>query len=215
MAGDAVQFAQDDPHVLRPFRHSQTHQFFNGGAVDQLIIEIGQVIHPVEKGNDLVKLLPFAQFLRTPVQVADVGLHVGDLLTVNPEHHAKNPVGGRVLRAHVKQHLHGFTPGNYSSWDIGHRLTFSKFLVSSILIVGLKSSLGSFHASPFDKGGWEISVPNPHIRCWSPFYKRGSGGLPGINPSSPSSNPDSLSSITILGSRAGITASLTQRSPSS
>ena len=115
MAGYAVQLAQDNPHVLRSLRYFKTHQLFHGGAINQFIVEIGEVIHAVEQGNYLMVLLTLAQLLRTTVQVADVGLHIRDLLPINPQHHAEHPVGRRVLRTHVEQHLHRFAAGSHLS----------------------------------------------------------------------------------------------------
>ena len=106
MAGDAVQFAKNDPDVLRPLRHFQVHQLFHRLAVHQFIVEVGYVIQPVKKRDYLVILLSLAQLFRAPVQVADVRLDVDYLLPVNPQHHAKHPVGGRVLWPHVEEHFY-------------------------------------------------------------------------------------------------------------
>ena len=106
MAGDAVQLAQDYPNVFRPFGHGKAHQLFHCLAIGHLVIEVGNVVQPVEQGDNLMVLLTLAKLLRTTVQIADVGLGGVDFLAVNPKHHAKNAVGRWVLRPHVEQHLH-------------------------------------------------------------------------------------------------------------
>ena len=86
---------------------SRPHQFFNGEAVGQFVVEIADVVHPVKERDDLVVLLALAQFLGAAVQVPDVRLNVNDFLAVHPEHHAEHAMGGGMLRPHVEQHLHG------------------------------------------------------------------------------------------------------------
>ena len=107
VAGDAVQLTQNDADVLGAFGDFQTHQLLYGHAISQFVVEVADVVHPVEQGNDLVVLLALAQFLGASVQVADVRLNVNDFLAVHPEHHAEHAMGGGMLRPHVEQHLHG------------------------------------------------------------------------------------------------------------
>ena len=111
MAGDAVKFAEDDADVLGAFGDFQAHELFNGHTVGQLVVEVADVVHAVEEGYDLVVLFTLAELFGAAVEVADVGFHVDDFLTVHPEHHAKDAVGGRMLGTHVEQHLNGLGVG--------------------------------------------------------------------------------------------------------
>ena len=128
VTGDAVQLAENDPHILGPFRHGQAHQFFHGLAIDQLIVKVGHIVQPVKQGNYLMVLLAFAELFRTPVQVADVGFHINNFLSIDPQHHPKHTVGGGMLRPHVEQHLNGFGigrwVGGYVSATFYHLTTF-------------------------------------------------------------------------------------------
>ena len=111
MAGDAVQLAEDDADVFGAFGHFQAHELFNGHAVGQLIVEVADVVHTVEEGYDLVVLFTLAKLFGAAVQIADVRFHVHDFLAVHPQHHAKDAMGGWMLRAHVEQHLNGLGIG--------------------------------------------------------------------------------------------------------
>ena len=93
MAGDAVELAEDHPDVLGAFRYLQSHEFLDRPAVDLFVVEVGYVIHAVEQGDYLVILLAFAKFFRAPVQIANMGHHVNNLLTVHPQHHAEHAMG--------------------------------------------------------------------------------------------------------------------------
>ena len=89
---------------------STSMSFSTAPTEGELVVEIADVVQPVEESHNLVVLLPLTQFLRAPMQIADVGLHVHDPLTINRQHHAKHAVGSGVLRSHVQHHLYGF-PG--------------------------------------------------------------------------------------------------------
>ena len=106
MAADAVELAEDDPDELRPLRHGEAHQLLGGHTEDELVVEVGQVVQAVEQGDDLAVVLPLAELLRAPVQVADDRLEVHHPLTIHAEDHAEHAVGRRVLRPHIDQHVH-------------------------------------------------------------------------------------------------------------
>ena len=63
VASDPVQFAEYDPDVFGALGYFQAHELFDGTTIDVLVIEISDVIHPVEQGDYLIELFALAQFL--------------------------------------------------------------------------------------------------------------------------------------------------------
>ena len=137
VAGDAVQLAENHPDIFRPFRDLQAHKLLNSPAIDLLVIEVGDVVQPVEEGRYLVVLLPLAELLGTPVEVADVGHHVDDFLAVDPQHHAKHAVGRGMLRAHIEQHLNRFGVSRWGYW-VGGRFSHSRSEYSVGIVWGFR-----------------------------------------------------------------------------
>ena len=134
VAGNAVQFAQDDADVLGPFRYFQPHQLLNGHAVGQLVVEIADVVHPVEQRYHLVVLLALAQLLGAAMQIADVRLDINDFFAVHPQHHPKYAVGRGMLRPHIEQHLYGLGTGVAASAVAGGRYVNGWFNHNSSIV---------------------------------------------------------------------------------
>ena len=106
MAGYAVQLPKDDANVLGALRHLRAHELLHGAAEDPLVVEVADVVHPVEEGDHLVVLLTLRQLLRPPVQVADMRLCIDHNLPVHPQQHPEDAVGAGVLRPHVHQQVY-------------------------------------------------------------------------------------------------------------
>ena len=73
-----------------------------------VVVHGGQVIAAVGEGGNLLVGEVFAVLLKAAVQVAQVGLDVGDDLAIGANAQAQYPVGAGVLGPHVQDHLFAF-----------------------------------------------------------------------------------------------------------
>ena len=81
---------------------------FSAASARQTLFAIGrQVVGAVGERDDLVVVPVLAQLLEAGVQVADVRHHPDHGLAVQLHHQPEHPVGRRVLRADVDQHVLG------------------------------------------------------------------------------------------------------------
>ena len=104
MRGDAVQLAQHHPDDPGSFRNFDPEQPLHGRHVGQLVEERRQVVHPSDEGDALLPRSPLAVLLDAGVQVTDDRTARHDVLTVELEDQAEDPVGRGVLGPHVDDH---------------------------------------------------------------------------------------------------------------
>ena len=104
---DALQFDQHHADVLRAFGYFQAEKFFDSKAIDEVISQRVQVIHPIGERDRLGISLVFATLLDTGVEIADIGIGSNDVLAVQFQEDAQHAVSGRVLRSHVEDHCFG------------------------------------------------------------------------------------------------------------
>ena len=104
MAGDAEHLGHHHPNHLHPVRHLNTGQFFCRQHIRQVVHHPTGVINAIGVGNKAVPRLALGHFLGAPVVVANVRHTIDDFLTVQLQHNAKSPVGGRVIRPQVEEH---------------------------------------------------------------------------------------------------------------
>ncbi len=107
VGGDPVQFAHDHPDVLRPFGDLDAGELFHGPRPRRVAVHRGEVVEPVGERHELRVGDPLADLLQRPVQVPHVRLGVDHHLAVGAQDHPEHPVGARVLRPHVDEHLLG------------------------------------------------------------------------------------------------------------
>ena len=162
VTGDAVQLAENDADQLRAFRRLDAHQLLGGQAEDELVVEVGHVVEPVEQRDDLPVVLSLAELLGAPVQIADDGLGVDDALALNGEDHAEDAVRAGVLRPHVEQHVDAFEAvvgggivdrcagGGGDGGVGGHRVRSSR--ASSSRGVSQRGDSSSAHSAVSSKG---------------------------------------------------------------
>jgi hypothetical protein len=100
--GDPLELHQQHAHDGRARRHLDAEQLLDAEAVDRLVEEVGEVVHPRDVGDALRPVAVLEVLLDARVQVADddpVGHH---RLALELEHHAEHAVRRRVLRPHVE-----------------------------------------------------------------------------------------------------------------
>ena len=111
----------------------------------------GQVIGPVGIRDHLKELALFGDLFEAPVQVADIGLSVENLLAVEAGEDAEHAVGAGMLRPHIDEELFGTDPdalvrGNDLLHDLVHLLiAFSTAPVATVRLLGdaLRGGLSS------------------------------------------------------------------------
>ena len=89
----------------RPLAHLILHEFFDGERPAEIHIHRGEVVHPVGVGDPLPRREIFTDLFRTPMEIADVGLDLGDDFAVGAEHEPEHAMRAGMLRPHVDEHL--------------------------------------------------------------------------------------------------------------
>ena len=105
MRQNAADLAEQDPDQLGAARHLDRHQILDGEAECVLLVHRSTIVEPVEI-RDVLEVGPrLHELLRASVQQADVRIDPFDDLTIELEHEAQNPMGGRVLWAEVDRKI--------------------------------------------------------------------------------------------------------------
>src|ERR1035441_6869478 len=102
VAGDAVQFGEDDADALRARRRFHVEHFLHGQAVAQSVGDGRDVVHAVHVGIELRVGAVLGNLLHAAMEIADDAFGSQDLLAIQFENYAQPPVRGGVLRAHVE-----------------------------------------------------------------------------------------------------------------
>ena len=101
--GDPVELEVQDAQVLRARRDLEADQRLDGAAVGHRVEVVGEVVHPLDDGDDLPVRLVLGGLLDAGVDVADDRLDVAHDLALEREQQPQHPVRGRVVRAHVER----------------------------------------------------------------------------------------------------------------
>ena len=107
VAGDAVQFGEDDADMLGARRRFHVEKFFDRLAVAQTVRDRGHVIHAVDIRIEHRISAVLANFLDAAVQIADDALEAQNFFAIEPQNDAQHAVRGGMLRAHVDDELVG------------------------------------------------------------------------------------------------------------
>ena len=107
VAGDAVQFGQDDAHILRARRRFHVEKFLHRLAVAQPVRDRGHVIHAVDVGIEHRIGAMLANLFDAAVQIADHAFQAENFFAIQAQNHAQHAVRGGMLRAHVDDELVG------------------------------------------------------------------------------------------------------------
>ena len=107
MAGDAVEFGQDDADVVGAGRRFDVQQLFNRFAIAEPVRDRSDVIHTVDIRVEHRVGAMFSDLLDSAMEVADDTLEAHDLFAVEPQDDSQNPVGGGVLRTHIEDEFVG------------------------------------------------------------------------------------------------------------
>ena len=99
VAGDPVELGGEDADVLRAARHLDVEELLERQDAGPLAEERADVLERVEVADRLVVVGVLAQLLDAAMEVAQDRVEVDDLLAVELEHDAQDPVGRGVLRA--------------------------------------------------------------------------------------------------------------------
>ena len=101
--GDAVQLEVDDAQILAPGRYLHLGQRLDGGAVGHRVEVVGEVVHPLDHGDDLPVGLVLGGLLDAGVHVADDRFEVSHDLALERHEQAQDPVCGRVVGTEVER----------------------------------------------------------------------------------------------------------------
>ncbi len=114
VAGDPGQLGHDDPDVLGPLRGLRVvaHQLLDGQGIAEVVAHAGQVVEPVGEREVHQERVPLADLLVVAVHVAHDRLQADDRLAVDPQVHAEDAVGARVLWPHADDELVGVQLGH-------------------------------------------------------------------------------------------------------
>jgi len=104
MAGDAEQLGQHHPDDYCPVGDDDAAEPLHRIDIGQIVLHPGQVIDPVGVGDELVPVLSLGDLLRPTVVIADIQVHIDDLLPRQLEDAADNAVGAGVLGPEVEDH---------------------------------------------------------------------------------------------------------------
>jgi hypothetical protein len=100
---DAVEFEVDDAQVLRPRRDVEADELLDGAAVGHRVEVVGEVVHPLDDGDDLPVVLVLGGLLDAGVDVADDRLHVPHDLALERAQQPQDAVRRGMVRAHVER----------------------------------------------------------------------------------------------------------------
>ena len=101
---DPVELEEDRPQVLGARRDLELDQPLDRAAEGLHLEEVGDVVHPLDEGDDLPVALVLAGLFDPGVDVADHRLQVADDLAFEVDDQPQHAVGGRVVRADVDRH---------------------------------------------------------------------------------------------------------------
>jgi len=101
VAGNPIQLGHDDADVLGARRRGHAEELSRWFRKTRGSWKPRDVIHAVERRDELAVGLRFAQLLHTAMQVTDHAFRVQNALTVQLELHLKHAVRRRVLRPHA------------------------------------------------------------------------------------------------------------------
>ena len=104
MAVDAGQLGEHHAHPLRLRGDLHAEQLLHREHIDEIVREVGEVIHAVRKRDHLLVGLHLALLFDAGVKVADIGLRCNNGFAVEFEQNAQDTVRRRVLRTHVEGH---------------------------------------------------------------------------------------------------------------
>ena len=90
---------------LRARRDFEPHHLLDGLDPDEAVRDRRDVVEPVPVGRDHRVEAVLRDLLHPAVEEADVAVEVDDGLAVEAQDDAQHPVGRRVLRPHVQDHL--------------------------------------------------------------------------------------------------------------
>ena len=122
---DAVQLVADDAQVVRARRHRQPAQLLDGGGPGMVGRHRADVVDAIGVGHEALVGALLGDVLDGPVQVAHVGLGAGHDLAVGAHDEADHPVGRRVLRPHVEDHLVAGLRSRAGEDQLAHAGSFS------------------------------------------------------------------------------------------
>ncbi len=102
---EAAELGKQNAQPLGLGGNLQAEQLFHGQAVTKIVGQRVKIVDAVGERNHLLVELGLAGLLDAGVQVADLGIDADNDFAVDLQHQAQNAVGGRVLRAHVNDHV--------------------------------------------------------------------------------------------------------------
>ncbi len=105
VGAEPVDLAQQRPDPGGPLGHLDAQQFLGGERKHGLVKERTCIVHARDVGGALQVGELFAGLLHAGVEVADHRTGATNDLTLQLEHHSQHPVGGRVLRPEVHDHV--------------------------------------------------------------------------------------------------------------
>ena len=103
VAHDAVQLEVDHAQVLRALGDLDLEQRLDRAAEGHRVEVVGEVVHPLDDGDDLPVALVLGGLLDAGVDVADDRLDVAQDLAVERDQQAQHAVRRRVVRADVER----------------------------------------------------------------------------------------------------------------
>ena len=104
---DAVQLDGDDADVLGPQRHFDVGELFHRHRPGVVVVHRRQVVQAVGVADVLVVGEVLGDLFLAAMQVAEVRHGFEHHLAVGAQDDAQHAMGGRMLRAHVDEHLFG------------------------------------------------------------------------------------------------------------
>ena len=104
---DAVPLGEHRADPPRAFGDLDAREPLDRDHPSELVVERREPVVPVHQHQDLTRVAVLGELLGRPVHVADDRLGADDHLAVELEHDAEHPVGRRVLRPDVEDHLLG------------------------------------------------------------------------------------------------------------
>jgi hypothetical protein len=108
--GDPLQLGHQHADRLHVRAHLDAHQLLDGEREAERVAHRRHVVHAVGVGQHPGVVDVLGVLLEAAVQVADVGPRRAHDLAVGAQLQPEHPVGRRVLRPHVEDHLVGVEP---------------------------------------------------------------------------------------------------------
>ena len=105
MTGYTIQLGHDHPDVFNFFRNMDIHQFLYRNNITKIVVHRTNIVATIGKWYHLLIRQIFAMFFKAAMEIANIRCNLGYDFTIGKNLQSQNPMGARVLRSNIEDHL--------------------------------------------------------------------------------------------------------------